>query len=118
MFLGLPDPDPYINKQKNKYLNFHYFVTFFKFLFLKNDVNVRVPSKVVSKKLLKKLIFVGLLSANDEKSMIRNRTKIFTDPQHCIFGRRCPATIFLFGRLEFCNRIFGQLGPVGTAPPS
>ncbi len=45
MFLGLPDPDPSIIKQKKirKNLDSYCFVTFFDFLALKNDVNV--PSK-------------------------------------------------------------------------
>jgi hypothetical protein len=46
MFLGLPDPDPSINKQKSKKnLDFYYFLLlFFDFSSLKNDVNVSSKS--------------------------------------------------------------------------
>jgi hypothetical protein len=62
MFLGLPDsdpsllctdPDPSINKKKSKKnLNFYYFMTSFRLLSIKTDVNV--PSKSNKENKLKK----------------------------------------------------------------
>ena len=66
MFLGLPDPDPSINKQnskKNPY--FYFFVTSIWLLSMKTDVNDL--QKVLSQKTLRKnFFFVGILSATDE----------------------------------------------------
>ncbi len=44
------------------------------FLDMKTDVNV--PSKSTKQKVWKKKLFVGILSASDEKSRIRNRNRI------------------------------------------
>jgi hypothetical protein len=50
-FRGLPDPDPYINKQKmKKNLDFDSLVTFKNLLSLKTDVHVPNLSNTVSKK--------------------------------------------------------------------
>jgi hypothetical protein len=89
MFLGLldPYPDPLVrsmyrirfpirillspSKNSKKNLDSYCFVTSFWHFIFENDVNV--PSKVISKKLVKKIVFVGVLKVNDENSRIRFR---------------------------------------------
>jgi hypothetical protein len=53
-----PDPDPFINRKK-----------------VRKTSPLKVPSKIVRKKTLKTIFFVGILSATDEKSRIRIRKK-------------------------------------------
>jgi hypothetical protein len=97
MFLGHPDlslffknPDPSINKEKSKYLDFYYFVTFYYFLSMTTDLNVLYFQKVISKK---NLFFVGILSSTDEKAGSGSVSQWYgsadpdayqnvTDPQH------------------------------------
>jgi hypothetical protein len=82
--LGLPDPDPSLfctdadqkAKKVRKALVSTILSLLFDFLSIKTDVDVRSKSTVISKKTLKKkLIFVGILSATDEKSRIRIRIR-------------------------------------------
>ncbi len=83
-------PGPCINKQKSKKnLDFYYFTSFWLFIFEEGwKCTVTSKGPVMSKK-----PFVGILSATDEKSMIRIRKsvlrivdlgphQIVTDPQH------------------------------------
>jgi hypothetical protein len=78
MFLGLPDPslfcldpNPFIKKQKSKKtLDFHFLVTSF-WLFIYESC-----SECMKKPSGKNLFFVGILSANDEKSRIRIRKSV------------------------------------------
>ncbi len=83
MFLDLPDPDPSwfctnpdpcISKQNKE--EYHWFLLFSDFFGLfKTDVHV--PSKCNKQKTLEKnLVFVGILSATDEKSRIRIRMSV------------------------------------------
>jgi hypothetical protein len=78
-FLGLPDPDPSINKQKN--LEKPLFRQFCDFLMtFKTDVSVSTVSNKQKKLREKKLIFVGVLKGNAEKSRMRNPVYGSKDP--------------------------------------
>jgi hypothetical protein len=57
-------------KNSKKNLDSYYFVTLFDFLSLKNYVNVPSDSNK-QKNVFKKIVFVGILKVNDEKSRIR-----------------------------------------------
>ncbi len=73
MFLGLPDPDPSIIKQKKvkKTLIPTVLWLFLDFLSLKNDV--KVPSKSNKQKNFFISFFVGVFKVNNENSRIRIR---------------------------------------------
>ncbi len=71
-FLGLLDPDPSINKQKN-------FLLFCDLISLKGDTNVPAVNKKQNK-LRNKLIFVCIMNATAKKSRIRIKIRMCTDP--------------------------------------
>jgi hypothetical protein len=60
-------------KNSKKNLDSYYFVTLFDFLSLENYVNVPSKSNKQKKCVKLKIIFVGILKVNDEKSRIRTQ---------------------------------------------
>jgi hypothetical protein len=109
------DPDPSINKQKSKknldFFNFE-FCDFFFTLIYSIKTGLKCPlQKVKSKKLGKKLFFVGILSATGEKSRVRGSGsdpyQNVTDPQHRrwrsasgFFSVSDPVSVYLYTGTE------------------
>jgi hypothetical protein len=116
MFLGLLDPDPPATSnitKKNLYLCC--LMTSNNLLSL-NTTDVNVPTEsIISKKMLYKIFFVGILKVTEEKSRIRIRTKMSHIRNTDILCCRRNNVVHM--EMTFCNKAM-QAMQAGHSTPA